>query len=509
MHNCPDYVAIWLGFTRVGCSVALINTNMMADELLHCIQSVGANHLIVGEGLVPAVENIADRLSNGFQLLTHSDTSGVSWPCLQTAAARFSGVALGAAERPLPKPSERALLIYTSGTTGLPKAVNITHARVAEWSFWFAGMMNVGMTDRLYNCLPMYHSIGGIVAIGSMLVRGGSVVVRERFSATAFWSDVANTGCTIFQYIGELCRYLTLSPPHPLEQHHRLRLACGNGLPADIWEEFQKRFGVARILEFYAATEGVLSLYNCEGKPGAIGRIPPFLARHYLVALIRIDSDTADPARDPAGHCIACEVDEVGEAVRKITDVTASPTNRFDGYTDANASQRKVITGAFSDADRWFRTGDLMRKDASGFFYFVDRIGDTFRWRGENVSTTSVATALRSCPGIIDAVVYGVAVPHNEGRAGMAAIIIDNDFDLVNLLAHLTARLPAYASPLFLRLCKRFEVTGTYKSIKGRLQQEGYANSTDPVWLHNRVAGQFELCDASVLRSIVDGSRRL
>jgi fatty-acyl-CoA synthase len=509
MPNCPEYVAIWLGLTRAGCAVALVNTNLASDALLHSIEAAGSSRLIVAATLLPAVAALVHRLPPGLHIGVHGEGNPGPWPSIEPEIARHGTAAVLPAECPLPTQRDRALLIYTSGTTGLPKAANVSHGRIAEWSLWFAGMMDVQPDDRLYNCLPMYHSIGGIVAIGSMLVRGGSVLVRERFSASRFWDDLADGGCTIFQYIGELCRYLTLAPPHPKERGHRLRLACGNGLNGDVWERFQARFGIPRILEFYAATEGIVSLYNAEGKPGAIGRIPPFLAHRFPVALVRSDPETGEPLRDADGLCIACQPDEPGEGIGQLPGAEAAAARHFDGYTDTAASARKVLRDVFSRGDLWFRTGDLLRKDAAGYFYFVDRIGDTFRWRGENVSTTQVAAVLRACPGVTDAVVYGVAVPGQEGRAGMAAITTDGRFGFEALAAHLDAHLPGYAQPLFVRLCESLDFTGTFKLTKGRLVQERYAECPEPVWFNDRAAGRFVRCDPAVIGSIEDGTRRV
>ena len=499
MPNCPDYAAIWLGLTRAGCAVALLNTNLASDALLHSIQAAGSSHLIVARSLLPPVTALADRLSPGTNV----------WVPADLEITQYSTAPVDPVVHPLPSQRDRALLIYTSGTTGLPKAANVSHGRIAEWSLWFAGMMDVQPDDRLYNCLPMYHSIGGIVAIGSLLVKGGSVLIRDRFSAARFWDDVVDRDCTIFQYIGELCRYLSLSPPHPKERRHRLRLACGNGLQGDVWEKFQQRFGIPRILEFYAATEGIVSLYNVEGKPGAIGRIPSFLAHRFPVALIRCDPATGEPLRDAAGLCIACQPDEPGEAIGQLPKTEGPAARHFDGYTDAAASSRKILRDVFAKDDFWFRTGDLLRKDEAGYFFFVDRIGDTFRWRGENVSTTQVASVLRGCPGVTDAVVYGVIVPGHEGRAGMAAVTMDDRFDLGELKAHLEAHLPSYAQPLFLRRCETLDVTGTFKLTKARLMQEGYTESAEPVWFGDRGAGRFILCDQALLQSIAGGTRRL
>lgn len=509
MPNCPDYVATWLGLTRAGCVVALINTNLVADALAHSIRTAGSRAIIVGGALRPAVAAIADQLPPDTRVWVHGEEPSRAPRAFESAIAGYSAAPVPASEQPLPAATDLALLIYTSGTTGAPKAARVTHGRIVEWSFWFAGMMNARADDRLYDCLPLYHSTGGVVAIGAMLVKGGSVLIRARFSASRFWDDVADGGCTIFQYIGELCRYLVASPPHPRERHHRLRLACGNGLQGDVWTAFAERFGIPQILEFYAATEGSVSLYNCEGKPGAIGRVPPFLAPRFPIALVRCDAETGQPMRDADGRCIACGPDEVGEALGKIVSSSGAPARHFDGYTDEAATERKVIADVFATGDRWFRTGDLMRKDAAGYFYFVDRVGDTFRWKGENVATTEVAGVLRACPGVTDAIVYGVKVAGHEGRAGMAAITTDERFDLAGLWAHLDARLPGYAQPLFLRIGAGLDLTGTFKLTSGRLAKEGYTASPDPVWLNDRTAGRFVVCDAALVTAIETGTKRV
>jgi fatty-acyl-CoA synthase len=508
MPNCPEYVATWLGLARAGCVVALINTNHVADALLHSLRIACATHIIVDCAFVPALAAVADKLTLNTGIWLHGEMSA-QWRSLEEALAACSDAPLPAREIALPKQRDTALLIYTSGTTGAPKAARVTHGRIVEWSFWFAGMMDARDTDRLYDCLPLYHSTGGVVAIGAMLVKGGSVLIRARFSASRFWDDVVEGECTIFQYIGELCRYLVTSPPHPREREHRLRLACGNGLQREPWLAFAERFAVPQILEFYAATEGSVSLYNCEGKPGAIGRVPPFLAQRFPVALIRCDAETGTPLRDAAGRCIPCAPDEIGEAIGRVLDAAATPARQFDGYTDAAASERKVLSDVFAAGDRWFRTGDLMRKDASGYFYFVDRIGDTFRWKGENVAITEVAGIIRACEGVTDAVVYGVKVPKHEGRAGMATITSANGFDLGTLWSHLDQALPVYAQPLFLRVASGLDQTGTFKLTSAKLAREGYADTRDAVWFNDRAARRFVACDATLMQAIEKGEKRL
>jgi fatty-acyl-CoA synthase len=508
MPNCPDYVATWLGLTRAGCVVALINTNHVGDALLHSLRVARATHIIVDSSFAPTLTAIADKLTLDTGIWGQGEASA-PWPSFEDALAACDDAPVPASEIALPKQRDTALLIYTSGTTGAPKAARVTHGRIVEWSFWFAGMMDARAEDRLYDCLPLYHSTGGVVAIGAMLVRGGSVLIRARFSASRFWDDVVEGGCTIFQYIGELCRYLVASKPHPREHEHRLRLACGNGLQREPWVAFAERFAVPQILEFYAATEGSVSLYNCEGKPGAIGRVPPFLAQRFPVALIRCDTETGTPLRDEAGRCIPCGPDEIGEAIGRVLDTAATPARQFDGYTDNVASEKKLLSEVFTPGDRWFRTGDLMRKDASGYFTFVDRIGDTFRWKGENVATTEVAGVIRAHAGIADAVVYGVTVPHHEGRAGMATITTADGFDLAALWSHLDRALPAYAQPLFLRIASGLDQTGTFKLTSTKLAREGYAGSEDIVWFNDRAARGFVACDEALKQAIEKGEKRL
>src|ERR1700743_2833168 len=259
--------------------------------------------------------------------------------------------------------------------------------------------MNPEPAYRMYNCLPLYHSVGGVVATFAPLVNGGTVVIRPRFSASDFWRDVRDERCTLFQYIGELCRYLVNTPHQPLETEHSLPMACGNGLGPEVWLPFQSRFKIPRILEYYASTEGNFSLYNCEGKKGAIGRIPPFLKHRMPVEIVRFDPESDAPLRDAAGHCAICDPDETGEALGKLQAEGDPQLGRYEGYADGVATEKKILRNVVTDGDAWYRTGALMRRDNQGYFYFVDRVGDTFRWKGENVSAAEVAGVILGCPG--------------------------------------------------------------------------------------------------------------
>jgi fatty-acyl-CoA synthase len=353
----------------------------------------------------------------------------------------------------------------------------------------------------MYDCLPLYHSVGGVVAVWATLLGGGSVVLRERFSASAFWDEVVSYDCTLFQYIGELCRYLAHAPACASEKRHRLRIAVGNGLRPEVWSLFQERFAIPRILEFYAATESNFSLYNVEGEPGAIGRNPAFLAASQSVKLVRYDQERDAPQRGADGFCTPCGPDEPGEAIGRIA-------NDFEGYLDAGASEKKILRNVFKPGDAWMRSGDLMRKDARGFFYFVDRVGDSFRWKGENVATAEVAQAIAAYPGVLDVNVYGVAVPGRDGRAGMAAMVVRDDFDIAGLRPHLAAFLPAYARPLFLRLSRELQVTETFKHRKRELAEQGFDPERigEPVFFASPDSPIYVALDSALYARILSGA---
>ncbi|WP_237477531.1 long-chain-acyl-CoA synthetase [Lichenibacterium dinghuense] len=504
MPNCPDYLAAWIGITRAGLSAALLNTSLVGASLAHCIAVAEPAHAVVAASLWEAFAGALPHLDAPprASLRGGADFDG--------ALAALSGAPLRPDERPAVRPADRALLIYTSGTTGLPKAAVVSHRRIMTWSLWFAGLADLGPDDRMYDCLPLFHSVGGVVAPGCVLAAGGSVVIAERFSVSRFWDEVARWDCTLFQYIGELCRYLLAASPEgaPVPAH-RLRLCLGNGLRPDVWEAFRARFAVPEIMEFYAATEGSFSLVNVEGKLGSIGRVPPFLAHRFPAAILRFDVESGAPLRGADGLCVRAAPDEAGEAVGLIGG--AEGAGRFEGYTSAADSEAKVLRDVFAPGDRWFRTGDLMRRDAAGFFFFVDRVGDTFRWQGENVATSEVAEALTGAPGVVEATVYGVEVPHRDGRAGMAALVVGEGFSLGALREHAASRLPPYARPAFLRLQAAIDSTDTFKHRKAPLVRDGFdpAQTADPLYADDREAGAYRPLDAALHARIAAGAFRV
>jgi fatty-acyl-CoA synthase len=510
MHNRPEFLVVWLGVVRAGGICALVNTNLAGQGLAHCLNIVRPKHIIVGADLVAALRTAEPQLHHEARIwVAGGAPSGKD--SIEAAIDRQPASPLADGDKPKLTNDDPCLYIYTSGTTGLPKAANINHYRVQAIMNGFSAAMNAGKDDRMYVCLPLYHSSGGVLAVGSTLTVGGSVVIREGFSARHFWDDIVRHDCTLFQYVGELCRYLLNSPVNPEETRHRIRLCCGNGLRPDIWTAFKTRFRLPHILEFYGATEGNVVLFNLDGKAGTVGRIPSYLRSRFVTEIIRFDLEKEVPVRGRDGFCIHAEPGEIGEVIGKVLNDPARPSQRFEGYADAAENERKILRDVFEKGDIWFRTGDLMRRDEEGYFYFIDRIGDTYRWKGENVATSEVSEVLTVFPGVRDANVYGVAVPGYEGRAGMAALVVEDGIDLDALSRHVAAQLPPFARPLFLRLQEKPTVTMTFKQKKIELVKEGFdpAAVPDPLYFNDPKAGTFSPLDAELHERICAGKVRL
>jgi fatty-acyl-CoA synthase len=510
MLNRPEYLAVWLGIARAGGVTALLNTNLTGSALAHCVNIVAPKHVIVEAPLVESFRTAAPHLTVRPTLWCHgADSQG--FERIDTLIDTLSRNPIPDADLPSLTIEDRCLYVYTSGTTGLPKAANINHYRVQGIMFGFNAAMKMKTGDRTYVCLPMYHTSGGVLGPGSALTAGASVVLRERFSSTHFWDDIVRHECTAFIYIGELCRYLLNSATHPLETKHNLRIACGNGLRPDIWEDFQRRFKIPKILEWYAATEGNCVFFNFDSKIGAVGRVPKWMESKLFTDIVRFDIETEEVVRGPDGFCIKAQPGEVGEAISKIVNDPKRPSQRFEGYADPGATEKKILRDVFEKGDRWFRTGDLMRKDERGYYYFVDRIGDTYRWKGENVATSQVSEAITVFPGIKEANVYGVRVPGSEGRVGMAALVVEDGLDLDGFSRHVTQQLPSYARPAFLRISKAIETTSTFKQRKVDLVKEGYdpAAIKDPLYVLHPERQSYVRLDASTYEDISGGRVRM
>jgi fatty-acyl-CoA synthase len=510
MCNRVEYLAAWVGFSKVGVTTALINTNLTGQALAHCIAIANTSQVVADETCWKQVEEARPFIDRHLMLWVlglndadeTSDRRDLDKPVRGASSVRPPrNLRQGLTNR------STALLIYTSGTTGLPKAARVTHARARTYMRAFAGCTEATEKDVTFNVLPLYHSTGGLVGVGPALLNGGRLVLRKRFSSTNFWPDVKASGATLFVYIGELCRYLVNAPETPGERDHKLRLAYGNGMRPDVWEEFQPRFNIPRVLEFYGSTEGNVSVFNFDGKMGAIGRVPGFLKKQINIRLVEFDLDTELPVRGSDGLCRLARPGEIGEAIGLIAD---DNRHDFSGYADKAASQKKVLTDVFKKGDRWFRTGDLMRQDRQGYFYFVDRIGDTFRWKGENVSTAEVEQRLADAPGVKEVVAYGVPVPGQEGKAGMVALVTDGKFEPAAFAEWVDRELPTYARPCFVRQLKAADTTGTFKYRKSDLVADGFDPDRVPggVWVKGGKNGYTKL-SAKAREAILTGETRL
>ena len=494
MPNRLEYFAVWYGLSKIGVVTALINNQLSGLALAHCLNIAGASHVIVDAETSPIFEAAKGRLDKSQQQWVLGAAHGDQRDLVQ-ALKSCSQLPPDGSARDGMTAKDTALLIFTSGTTGMPKAARITHSRAQLYMRGFAGATGSKLTDRIYVTLPLYHATGGLCALGAAFMSGGSVVLRRKFSASHFWTEIADEGCTMFVYIGELCRYLVNQPPEVDEQRHKLRMAFGNGLRPDIWSVMKQRFRIPEILEFYGSTEGNVSMFNFDGREGAIGRAPKWLRKQFNIRLVQYDVETDEPIRGTDGRCIECGPGQIGECIGKIG---GDVREEYSGYVDKAASEKKVLRDVFDKGDAWFATGDLMKSDADGYMYFIDRIGDTFRWKGENVSTNEVAERLQAAPGVREANVYGVAVQGAEGRAGMAGLVVDAGFDIASFGAHVAAELPAYAQPLFVRLLPAIETTGTFKVRKIDLVADGYdpGKIRGPLYFRDAKKGYVKLTKA-------------
>jgi acyl-CoA synthetase (AMP-forming)/AMP-acid ligase II len=504
MDNRPDFVFVFYALSKLRAVTSLINTHLSGATLTHAINVckpkavlVGSEHAEALRAVVPTLQGVSGRLwlhAESGADDTPAELESINEAVAQQSDARPVGLTT-------PSTSDVLCFIYTSGTTGLPKAAIIKNSR------WLAGAHLFGLTvmqasprDIIYLPLPLYHSNAVLIGLGSSLVTGAAIALRRKFSASQFWSDVRKYDASIFIYIGELCRYLLNHPKTPDERNHRLRLATGNGLRPDIWEAFQRRFGVPLIREFYAATEASGPIFNFEGRPGLLGRLRPGQV------LVRCDETNGQIVRDKKGLCIESAAGEKG-----ILLIHINPLYAYDGYVDPSATESKVVTDVFKRGDRYFNSGDILQMHDDNWVSFADRIGDTFRWKGENVSTNEVAEVLNGAKGVLETNVYGVSVPGAEGRAGMASISAGDDFDIGALAQYVTAKLPAYQRPYFVRLQQtgNMRVTGTFKHQKVSYRDEGYdpKKVQDPLFFLD--GDRYVPLDDKLFSSLQSGDKRV
>ncbi|VDI31151.1 solute carrier family 27 (fatty acid transporter), member 1/4 [Mytilus galloprovincialis] len=509
-ENRIQYVCYWLGLAKIGVVAALINYNQRDVALSHSINAADSKAIIFTPDLSDALADVASQIQNKvvFYCTGNMSPNQVLSPVmLQSELARSPTYPPPAVKVGY---TEKLFYVFTSGTTGLPKAAIISHSRFYYMTVGATSLANMTEKDVVYDTLPLYHTAGGVVGVGSMIVLGCTLVVRKKFSASRFWEDCIQYNCTAAQYIGEICRYLLATPAKPTDNQHKVKVMFGNGLKPEIWKMFQDRFGVKQMGEFYGATEGNCNTMNPDNTIGAVGfttMIAPFL---YPITLIRFNKDTGEYLRDRNGICIKSKPGEPGELVGKI--VKGDALREFDGYVNRQATDKKVCPDVFKKGDLAFLTGDVLIMDKFGYFYFQDRTGDTFRWRGENVSTYEVESIISHHIQLKDSVVYGVEVKGLEGKAGMATIVDEHkNLDLLSLTKALQKSLPPYARPVFIRLASEVDTTGTHKLKKVDLAKEGFNPNIikDNLYYMNSKTQQYEPLTVQVYNDICSGKIRL
>jgi citronellyl-CoA synthetase len=510
MENRIEFLATVIALNKLGVTAGLINTNLRGRPLTHCVTVTESRKCIVGAELADALAEVKHELplEEGRDYLwvpDREDLSPGNW------ARSIEDLAPSAdpgdpAETGVNILGDNAFYIFTSGTTGLPKAAVMSNRRfMSSATLAHKAGFKCVEKDRIYVCLPLYHATGLMIGVGAAISSGASVFLRRKFSASNFLREVREHGTTCFIYIGELCRYLVNTPAQPDDHRNPLTRAMGNGLRPDVWLEFKQRFGLKRIAEFYGASEGNVAFANLLNKDCTVGMTS---VRH---ALVQYDVDADEIIRDANGRCVAVEPGEPGLLLGHI-----SPDAVFEGYTNPEATEKKIVRDAFEDGDAWFNSGDLMRQVEAGFtlgyphYQFVDRVGDTFRWKSENVSTNEVGEIINGFDQVRFSNVYGVAVPGADGRAGMAALTLEDgvtELDLDAFSAYVNHELPTYARPVFLRVEQEIDVTGTFKMVKGKLRDEGYDPSkvTDPLYVLKPGSQRYEPLDPAFADAIARG----
>ena len=511
MENRPAFFFVWMGLSKLGAVVAFLNTHVSGKLLTHALDVLGAKTVILGEECLPHFAATPD-LPADLRCWLWPDTENPATPAQQALCTLNLAALAEAASRDNPPLAWRAGLVagdtaqyvFTSGTTGLPKAAVISHARWLMAGASMKEVWEVTSDDCIYCFLPLYHGAASMSATATALAAGASLAVRRKFSRREFWVDVRRYGISMCQYVGEICRFLLSAPASPDDKNHTLRKMSGTGMAPEVWNQWVERFGAVQVFEGWGSTEANTSTINLDNRIGSCGRVP-FWDKSNL-RLVRYDIETESHPRDENGFMQLADIDEPGEAIGMIYDYPDIVAGRFEGYTSVEATEKKILRDVFQKGDAWWSSGDMLRCDADGYCWFVDRIGDTFRWKSENVSTAEVADALGDFPGLDALTIYGVRVPGHDGRAGMAALVMHPgaSFDPAAFWALALERLPRYAAPLFLRLAATADMTGNYKLRKVDLQREGFDQTLvhDPLFVRDDKAKTYvPLESASLLRS--------
>ena len=504
MTNRPEFLFHYLGIIKLGAVASLINPDLHSRSLAHAVGSCKAVRLTLGIECLETVKTIAAEWPDLKGRIDVEPDVGRPLPGelpFNPWAPRLEGQP----ESDLPETAEISMsdvaaYVYTSGTTGLPKPAIVKHHRLWRAGRAFGGLaFSMSRYENLYLCLPLYHGNAILIAVPSAIMWGGSLTIARKFSVHHFWEDIRKYRCTRFIYIGELLRYLLNQPPSPKDKDHFVTRIEGNGLRPEIWDAFVERFGIKAINEHYAATEGNVETFNMLGFSGTVGPIMPWKMR-----LARWDFDKEDFVRDAKGRLVKCKIGEAGVMMGKIL-----PKNEFVGYTNKEQTESKIIRDAFQKGDAWFNTGDVLRLGWNFQLSFVDRLGDTFRWKGQNISTQEVAGELNRLNQIVESTVYGVQIPGLDGRAGMAAVVLANGKPLEGreVYRRVSELLPSYSAPVFVRILPAIDVTSTFKHDKKQLRKEGYdlTQIKDPVYYRDTESSSYLPLTAELCRKIEAG----
>ncbi|NXN71612.1 S27A6 protein, partial [Himantopus himantopus] len=511
MGNGPDFIHVWFGLAKLGCVVAFLNFNVHSRSLLHCVNTCAAKALVIGEDILGSVEKefIFHLLENNVAVWLMSTSS--PFQHVHTIPDKLDKVP----DHPVPShlkvvtnTRSTAMYIFTSGSTGFPKAAIITHLRALSACFVFTQCGAVSQ-DIMYLTLPLYHISASLLGISGCIELGATCVLKKKFSASQFWNDCRKYNVTVFLYIGELCRYLCNQPSKEEDRVHKVRVAVGNGIRPAVWKEFLMRFGPIKIFEFYGSTEGNLSFLNYTNKIGAVGRAGIFSKFLHSFELLKYDVWKQELMKDENGRCKKAPIGKPGLLVARVTQDAP-----FFGYAGNNeASEKKLLRNVFVKGDVYFNTGDLLVKDEDGFLYFSDRVGDTFRWKGENVATVEVAEIIGMMDFVQEVNVYGVSVKNYEGRTGMAAIVLkpDQPFNGERLYKHVVEFLPSYAQPRFVRIMDVMQITATFKHQKMHLVNEGFNPEiiSEPLYFMHEPAHSYIPLTKEIYKNVLSGEIRL
>lgn len=507
MENSIEFLAIFFALNKLGAAASFMNTNLRGRQLAHCLTVSKPKICIFGEELTSAIEEVKSDLSlkegSDFFMIGESQTPNWAENLLETQTKMSDEDLPETAELTL---GETGMHFFTSGTTGLPKAAIVSNRRAL---FTAHGLGKVayrsGPSDRFYVPLPLYHATGLMTGALAALLTGATLVLRRKFSTNHFWDDVRENQATCLTYIGEILRYLMAQPERPDDKDNTLERIFGNGLRPDIYSQFRRRFNIPRITEFYGASEGNIAFLNLLNKDSTIG----FTTSEFVLASYDVEADKI--VRDESGRVVPAEEGTAGLLLGKIT-----PTTVFEGYTDESANEPKIVRNVLQQDDAWFNSGDLLCEVDVGWtkglkhFQFIDRVGDTFRWKSENVSTNEVGEILNTHPQVEISNVFGVTIPGADGRAGMAAIKLrgGQDLDVKSFSSHVSELLPAYARPVFVRVLADMDVTGTFKLKKTKLRDAGYdlaQAGSDPIFLLKPGSEHYEPLTHEVLKHIQAG----